>query len=112
MSKRSQEGYLLIDNRYGDGIENRQSDVPELQAGAVFESATVTCSHCQRIVVLNPNRTRERAWCRKCDNYVCDGCAGAAALGKCKTFEQIIDEHLTEAHKNTAPIPAIITARS
>lgn len=33
---------------------------------------TLTCCHCNRVVVLNPQRKRERNWCFKCDAYVCD----------------------------------------
>lgn len=57
-SKGSLEGYLLIDNR--------------ASGGGMVESATVTCSHCHVVVVLNPLRTRARGHCRKCDKYVCD----------------------------------------
>jgi hypothetical protein len=84
LSKRSLEGYLLIDNRGGPGVT--PADVPDallqkqpelvVGKGATFESATVTCCHCGVIVVLNPLRTRPRNWCAKCDAYVCDnpGC--------------------------------------
>lgn len=50
-SLRSLENYLLIDRK---------------------EMATLTCSHCQVQVILNPLRTRERNHCRKCHAYVCD----------------------------------------
>ncbi len=62
-SKRSQEGYLLIDHTMSPGL-------PGLPAK--FETATITCCHCNRIYVLNPERTRARGHCRKCDAYVCD----------------------------------------
>lgn len=54
-SLRSLENYLLVDGQ---------------------EMATLTCCHCQRQVILNPLRTRERNHCRKCHAYVCDspGC--------------------------------------
>lgn len=32
----------------------------------------MTCAHCNRGVMLNPERKRARGWCRRCDNYVCD----------------------------------------
>lgn len=76
-----QEGYLLIDNRMSPGT----AQVPE---GKILEAATATCSHCQRIVILNPDRTRERGYCRKCDHYVCDTCVG----GECRPFAQVLDE--------------------
>lgn len=77
-SKRSQEGYLQIDHRAGDGTRR----VP---GGTQLETATITCCHCGSIYVLNPQRTRERGHCRKCDAYVCDrpGCnADCAPLAK------------------------------
>lgn len=73
------EGYLLVDNRAnGGGLE---------------EAATSTCSHCQNVVVLNPDRTRPRNYCRSCDHYICDLCAGAAwrtltCTPIAKTFDQ------------------------
>lgn len=62
VSKRSREGYLLIDNRVSGG---------ELQ-----ELPTITCAHCNVVVVLNMQRTRPRGHCWKCAAYVCDkpGC--------------------------------------
>lgn len=40
------------------------------------ELPCMTCCHCNAVVVLNPDRKRDRHWCRKCDKYVCDkpGC--------------------------------------
>jgi hypothetical protein len=77
-TKRSQEGYLQIDHRAGDGTRL----VP---AGTQLEVATLTCAHCHTIYVLNPQRTRERGWCWKCDQYLCDkpGCnAGCHPVNK------------------------------
>lgn len=64
-SLRSLENYLLIDNRTVGG-----------PGGGLVEAATLTCCHCQRQVIINPLRTRERNHCRKCHAYVCDspGC--------------------------------------
>lgn len=79
-NKRSQEGYLLVDNRAsGQGM---------------VESPTITCSHCQRVVVLNPLRTRERGYCPKCDSYICDECeAVRVASGfECRPMKQVFDE--------------------
>ncbi len=55
-------GYLMRDERAG--------------GGTLLELKTVTCRHCNKVVVLNPERTRPREYCRKCDGYVCDraGC--------------------------------------
>ena len=59
-SKRAREGYLIIDERAA-GVK-----------GPPKEAATVTCAHCQAIVIINPLRTRQRNWCWNCDHYICD----------------------------------------
>jgi hypothetical protein len=108
-SKRSKEGYLMVDNRAA------YMPVPEEMLGAsnmpigagkgLFEAPTYTCSHCQYVVVMNPQRTREREYCRGCDSYICDGCGLLKKQGTpCKTFAQIIDEHLNAAVRGTSLI--------
>ena len=103
-SLRRHEGYLLIDNRNSEGISEtleRAAGLPQGAGRGLFEAPTYTCSHCQFVVVLNPNRTRERAYCPKCDKYICDNCGAirAANGGECKTFNQIIDEAQEKAVK-------------
>lgn len=63
-------------------------------SGGLFESATVTCSHCQRVVILNKLRTRGRHYCPKCDHYICDGCeeTRVSSGGECVTFNEIIEK--------------------
>ena len=55
-------GYLYIDNRPS--------------GGQLLEFNTLTCAHCNTVVVLNPERKRRREWCHKCNAYICDsvGC--------------------------------------
>src|SRR2546428_3240387 len=106
-SKRSTEGYLLLDNRESPGISDdllwATRLTPSLPMGAgrgMFEAPTVTCSHCQTVVVINPLRNRDREYCPSCDHYICDGCGAAKAQsGVCRTFEQIISEVQEQAVK-------------
>lgn len=88
------DGYLLLDNR---------------AAGQpLAELATFTCSHCQRVVIKNPERTRERYHCRGCDHLLCDDCAAARAAGaKCRTFKQLADEY-QEAVERGRPVSSLI----
>jgi len=80
--KKAREGYLLIDNRHAPGPD-----------GTTFlEAATITCSHCQRQLIRNPDRQREREWCANCDKYICDPCAAIRAVAGCKTFSALMDE--------------------
>lgn len=72
-------GYLMIDNR--------------LAGGGLGEADTSTCSHCQRIVVLNPDRTRERGFCPKCSHYICDECVGVMHQTlTCVPIAKVFDE--------------------
>lgn len=89
---RAKEGYYMIDHRAGDGIE-RLGERPEIPAGALFESATTTCSHCHRVVILNPDRSRSRGYCPSCDHYVCDECESVrVSTGKCHSLARKFDE--------------------
>jgi hypothetical protein len=102
-SKRSKEGYLMIDHRATEPVKDEvmvRNGLPPGAGRGMFESATYTCSHCEYVVVLNPNRTREREYCRGCDSYICDGCGALKKNGAvCKTYAQIVDETLNAAAK-------------
>jgi hypothetical protein len=105
-SKRSLEGYTLIDHRESPGIRPEDvAHIPDAIAvgpGRRFESAHITCSHCQRGVVLNPLRTRERGYCRKCDKYICDLCtAELHNTGICRPYVQFVDELLEAAARRS-----------
>ena len=84
-SRRSQEGYLMVDHRASPGLpESVARDAgydPRLCGeGKLLEAASLTCAHCKCAVIKNPLRVRERASCAKCGyHYICDGCAAAAA---------------------------------
>lgn len=103
-SQRELEGYVRIDHRDSPGfseVEMLQSGMPLVRRGAMFESSTMTCSHCQRIVIMNPKRTRARAHCFGCDHFICDGCEyERVQLSKpCKPMKQIIAEHIEDVIK-------------
>lgn len=80
-SKKSQEGYVLIDHRASPGLPEDVArsvglDPRHCGEGKLFEAASLTCSHCKIAVVKNPLRVRERASCAKCGwHYICDFCA-------------------------------------
>ncbi len=69
----------MVDHRFSPGLPEdvaRQSgyDPKFCGEGKLFEVATLTCSHCKISYVKNPLRTRDRAYCQKCDHYICDFC--------------------------------------
>lgn len=68
-------GYLTIDHRDSPGMPDEvmaKIGLPVKSGVGFFEGDVKTCAHCQAIVFLNPDRTRPRNYCAKCDHYVCD----------------------------------------
>ena len=106
-SKLSKEGYFMADHRDSPGLSSVMEHAAGLPPGAgrgMFEAPTCTCSHCCRVVVLNPLRRRDRAYCSKCDRYICDGCgAPMAVLGECRSIERIVDELAVASDKGATP---------
>ncbi len=86
--KERREGYLLIDNRLAPPAPG----VPRF-----LEAATSRCAHCERQIIRNPERTRERAACFTCDAYICDPCAVVARIAGCKPFNAVIEEQFRSA---------------
>jgi hypothetical protein len=79
-SQRSREGYMLHDER--------------ASGGELIERPTFTCHHCHRVVVMNPDRTRPREYCGKCDHYICDGCGAIKkASGECVPVARQAEAH-------------------
>lgn len=102
-SKRDREGYLMIDNRNSEGVPDamvRAADLPVGAGRGLFEAPTVMCNHCQTTVVIEPKRTRERAYCRGCDSYICDACGVILARTlTCTPFNKFADQYLEAAAK-------------
>jgi hypothetical protein len=107
-SLRRYEGYLLIDHRNSPGLTDEEVARAGLPPGAgkgVFEAPTISCSHCQSIVVLNPDRTRERSYCPSCDRYLCDACGALYGMTKkCRNFFRTLDKIQEAAERGTSPI--------
>jgi hypothetical protein len=74
------EGEIFIDHRASPGLPANVArhlgyDPVQVAEGTLFEAATIMCEHCHRIVVRNPLRERERAFCMQCGGaYICDLC--------------------------------------
>jgi hypothetical protein len=87
-TQRAKEGYLMMDHRGTPGL-----DLPGNIGQGLFEAPTITCSHCQAVFMVNPQRTRERAFCRKCDHYICDACGAILHdTGICRPFAKVLDD--------------------
>lgn len=103
-TKRQQEGYLFIDNRGEPVLSPEQIAAqgidPRTVAGAGsrgrFEAGVVTCSHCHAQIIMNPMRTRDRNYCRKCDHYICDA---AACNAGCAPMERMFERAAMAAQR-------------
>ena len=105
------EGHLLVDHRASPGIV--QADLlttsmrmPEMPGGKQFEAATLTCCHCNRVVIKNPQRLRDRGFCRKCNHFVCDNCSGK----ECTSVDKSLDykqEQIWRADNSYNPLPLL-----
>jgi predicted O-linked N-acetylglucosamine transferase (SPINDLY family) len=101
-SLRHGAGFLSIDHRDSPGLKPEQvAHVPgavAVGAGKLFERDVLTCSHCERAVVLEPLRTRDRGHCSKCNRYVCDQCdAIRVKTGACVPFKHTLERMQTFA---------------
>lgn len=93
------EGYIMVDHRASPGLPNN----PLLGEGTFFETKTMHCAHCGTVVIMNPNRTREREWCSNCDKYICDNCGlERKSTGYThKSYKQLISETLQQGLKQS-----------
>lgn len=101
LSKRSQEGYILVDHTNSPGItaedlltvpEPKRSELQPMLG--LYESPTLRCAHCGGMVVINPQRTRARNYCSKCDHYVCDL---SICIKECTPFIKTVDITIEQA---------------
>ena len=116
-SLRSHEGYMLIDHSNSPGLSDAlvtRQGLPPGSGRIKFESATFTCSHCETVVILNPNRTRSRGYCPRCDHYVCDNCevervaaGGACYPFKAKAYDAINKAIQASTFSEVLPLPLI-----
>lgn len=106
MSMKRQAGELLIDHSNSPGIpaelaaEWEAQGIPVARSGVRVEHETYTCRHCETIVVMNPQRTRERNVCRKCMAVVCDK---PSCVLECQPFDKIIERVVSGKSINLDP---------
>lgn len=75
-------------------VDHRATDLPP-GTPRHFEADTYTCTHCQRVVAMNPKRTRPRSKCKACNHDICDGCgADYFITGACVSMARRIEEYL------------------
>lgn len=95
LSKRSEEGYFLIDETQSPGTD-------AVPGGSTFEAGVIRCGHCHRLLLRNPARVRDRFFCggpKGCGDYVCDFCGDPLQTG-CLSLDKIIDRLQEQAFRN------------
>lgn len=105
---------LIITENHNLGeimVDHRNAAAPSPFGKDFIEMPTYTCSHCERVIVMNPARKRERYTCRGCNHMICDDCGAIKEqTGKCRTFAQIVDEYLEQTEKKSEnPSQIILT---
>jgi hypothetical protein len=88
-------GFFEIDHRDSPGMTEADlammPDAMMVRGGRHLERDAKQCNHCQRLVILNPNRVQDRERCPKCDKYLCDWCYGMfVKTGDCTPFAEVI----------------------
>lgn len=110
-SLRRHEGYFLMDHTQSPGVPDEIVVAQGLSFGAgrsFFESATFTCSHCETVVVMNPDRSRQRGYCKKCDHLICDTCETVKVqTGKCYPFKAMVQDILNGIDRGRDPTEVI-----
>ena len=53
---------------------------------------TYTCGHCSDIVLMNPNRTRERRKCLKCGHTICE--KKSICITECTPLPELARDHV------------------
>lgn len=105
---RSRENYVLIDHRDSPGVPEAMEVAIGLKPGSTrgkFECAVATCGHCQTQIMLRPDRSRERGYCRRCDHYICDGCnAVMAETLECNSIERQFEAALKTLEASKLPV--------
>lgn len=105
-SKRSNEGELFIAAGPIGIPEGFNISVPGLLDCPIVapnkqeEFPTYCCKHCHVTVVMNPLRTRARAYCLGCDHYICDRCEVARLVNGCNQIEKVFDEIMEDHARN------------
>lgn len=111
-SKQSRQGYLELDLRHAPGPSLEQiaasgkTNVIGAGAHGLFETATVTCSHCHRVLDFMGDRSRV-GYCRVCDSYTCDR---AGCCRGCLPMNQQLDVALNQAHHDPSLVEAAVLA--
>lgn len=104
-TKKRQEGELLINHKASPGLTSPIlipgcDPLPIVGEGELLELKIMCCAHCNKEVILNPERIRTRGYCPNCDRYVCDTCEAVRPLLGCQNFRARLETLQEEIARN------------
>ena len=96
--------YLYVENPNGVQFGS-MTELEAIQSGKqwivppptpIYEADILRCNHCEKQILKNPHRKKNREWCWTCDQYVCDRCAGIKFIAGCTTIREIMEREATK----------------
>ena len=107
-SLRSHEGVLLVDHRASPGLPDGvvvPQGMPPGSGHGVFECATFTCSHCEKVVAIMDRKKADAicGFCSGCNHRLCTACTTKRAKdGVCLPLKALAEQLMNVAAKQTA----------
>lgn len=81
-------------------------DIEGNEDGKTHRYATYTCGHCSSVVVMRPDRTRERVRCQTCDKLLCE--KNELCRTACTPIHALARDHFEGDPKWTRLVPALM----
>lgn len=88
----------------------RDPQIGEISIGEPFGKTRkvpcYSCGHCSRVVVMRPNRTRERKRCSSCGKLICE--KTDICSNHCTPIHEMARDHFENAGDRAMYVPAIM----
>lgn len=75
-------------------------------SGKVSYVPTYTCAHCTQVILMRPERTRERVRCTRCLRLICE--KSELCRSQCTPLHEIAQDHFENAGEFGRLVPAIM----
>lgn len=91
-------------------MRNHIYEITVSQDGKTQYVPAYTCGHCTNVVILRPNRTRERKRCFSCDRLICE--MNEICNAHCTPLYSLAKDHFEGAGEFGKYVPAIMSGVS
>lgn len=86
--------------------KNEFGELHMMEGGKTKVFPTYCCGHCSNVVVLNPNRTRDRKTCYGCGKWLCE--QNQLCQAQCTPIHSMAKDHFENAGEWGKLVPAIM----